>query len=134
MVIILDREAQPCFPSGMAQQGPANSKAARRRPKSDVLTPSQAISILIIGGLVIFSMGVLYWKGFSIGKIVMPILIGLSFIVGMCYSIKTGVINWKGGGRMYRNQQPFVFWLWVSIFLTVGLLAIAMGFVGFFKN
>jgi hypothetical protein len=118
----------------MAQQGPASSKAARRRPKSDVLTPRQAIWIFIIGGLMIFSMGVLYWKGFSIGKTVMPMLVGLLFIVGMGYSIKTGVINWKGGGRMYRNEQPFAFWFWVSIFMTVGLFTFAIGFVELFNH
>ena len=61
-------------------------------------------------------------------------LIGLIFVGGMCYTIKTGVFYWRGGGRMYRNKEPFAFWFWVSVFMVVGLFAITVGFLGFFRH
>jgi hypothetical protein len=118
----------------MAREGPFNLKAARRGAKSEVLTTRQAVWILVIGALMICSMAVLYWRGFPVGETFAPTSVGLIFILGMCYTIKTGVFYWKGGGRTYRNQEPIAFWLWVSVFMIVGLLSVAIGIVGFFKH
>ncbi|MFO1514076.1 MAG: hypothetical protein U1F83_14360 [Verrucomicrobiota bacterium] len=59
----------------------------------------------------------------------MPILIGLGFMVGMGFSIKTGVLNWKGGGKMFRNQEPVAFWFWILVFLVAGLFSLLIGLV-----
>lgn len=115
-------------------QGSAKTKPVRRRPKSDVLTVRQAVWISIGAGLVILSVAILFWNGFPVGHTIAPIAIGTMFIVMICYTIKTGVFQWKGGGRTLRNQEPFAFWFWVSVFAAVGLLAIFVGSIKLLKH
>jgi hypothetical protein len=117
----------------MAEQGSAKTKSTGRRSKSDVLTTRQMIWALIIAGLAILSMAVLYWNGFPVGNTIGPMIVGGIFLTGICYTIKTGVFNWKGGGHTYRNQEPFAFWFWVSVFTILGLFAIFVGLLGLLK-
>jgi hypothetical protein len=118
----------------MAPQGSANPKAARRRPKSDVLTKRQFFWILGIGGLAVLSIGFVWWRGFPVGGTIVPIFIGVGFIIGVCLTVKNGVIRWRGGGRTYRTEEPFAFWIWVSIFAFFGLFSVIAGIGGFFKR
>jgi len=109
----------------MAEQ--ASAKPVRRRPQSEVLTVRQGIWLFIGIGLAILFMAILYWNGFPVGNTIGPMLVGTMFIIGMGYTIKTGVLQWKGGDRTYRNEQPVAFWFWVSAFALVGFLLFSFG-------
>ena len=127
--IILAAEITPCFHKPMAEQGPANPKSARRRPKSDVLTRRQALWLSIIAAVWILSVCLLYWNGFPVGETIGPMTVGGGFLVAIGYTIKTGIFRWRGGDRIYRNQAPVAFWFWVTVFGWFGLFAFLFGCV-----
>ena len=127
MLIILAAEIAPCFHNAMAEQGPGNTKSARRRPKSDVLTKRQAAWVSVIAAVGIISVCVLFWNGFPVGETIGPMIVGAIFLVAIGYMIKTGIFRWKGGGRIYRNQEPLAFWFWISVFAAVGLFTFFLG-------
>ena len=80
-----------------------------------------------------FADGSLVLERFSVGETIVPMLIGLAFIGGIGYTIKTGLFRWKGGGCIYRSQEPVAFWFWVSVFTLVGLFGVLMGLVGLLR-
>lgn len=111
----------------MTESGPPKAKPSRRRPQSDVLTPRQAVFLSIIAAIVIATAAVLYWNGFPIGETILPMAVGTIFLIAIGYTIKTGVLQWKGGGRTIRSQEPIAFWFWVLFFALVGLFAFLVG-------
>jgi hypothetical protein len=132
-LIILAAEIAPCFHNAMAEQGPGNTKSARRRPKSDILTKRQAVWISVIAAIGILSICILYWNGFPVGETIGPMTVGGAFLVGIGYTIKTGIFRWRGGDRIYRNQEPFAFWFWVSVFGAAGLFVFSLGCLGLLR-
>src|SRR5690242_762881 len=74
-LIILAAEIAPCFHNAMAEQGPGNTKSARRRPKSDVLTKRQAAWVSGIVAVGILSVCILYWNGFPVGETIGPMIV-----------------------------------------------------------
>jgi hypothetical protein len=108
-------------------QGSEKPAAKRRHRKSEVLSKKRFFLILGLAALVAFLLAILFWRGFPIGKTILPMFVGFIFLLGTRFSIKTGALNWRGGGQTVRSEKPIAFWFWISVFTLAGLLSIAIG-------
>jgi hypothetical protein len=103
------------------------SKSKRKKLRAGELSNLQATLVFVGAAIVLVILGLLAWRGFPVGKTVMPMVVGTAFVAMSCYNVRRGLITWKGGGTTYRRARPFEFWFWITVFILVGLLAIFAG-------
>lgn len=49
-------------------------------------------------------------------------LAGLGFIIFATFSIINGSFGWDKGGSVSRKESPKSFWIFISLFMLIGIL------------